>query len=213
VHARRCRIHGGRVGMVATGKDTHLFASDVRVDAPTEYGVIIDKSAYAELERVRVRGGEHSAVSIEGKATAHVRECDVASAGEAGLHVHAATATVTGGRFVNSGQSALLARAKARVVVTGTCFERTQQSLVAVRGGSDVTLNDCTLRRAAVAGIDVADTGSRLVGAALQRERRAQQRRDRGQGARSLSDCRHHRAPATTRSPSGTAGAWRCWGR
>jgi len=190
VHARRCRIHGGRVGMVATGKDTHLFASDVRVDAPTEYGVIIDKSAYAELERVRVRGGEHSAVSIEGKATAHVRECDVASAGEAGLHVHAATATVTGGRFVNSGQSALLARAKARVVVTGTCFERTQQSLVAVRGGSDVTLNDCTLRRAAVAGIDVADTGSRLSA----RKCSVNDARSSGaivaKGHISLSDCR-----------------------
>ncbi|MBK8591468.1 MAG: DUF1266 domain-containing protein [Sandaracinaceae bacterium] len=163
VHLRRCRVDGGRVGIIVSGKDTHLFATDVRVESPDEYGVIVDRSAYAELERVRVRGGKNSAVSVEAKAKVRLRDVDLRGAGEAGVQVHAATANVTGGHIVGVGMSALLAREKARVSVTGARFERSAQSLVAVRDGSDVVLEDCMLRRAKVAGIDVGGSGSRVV--------------------------------------------------
>jgi hypothetical protein len=163
VHLRRSRIDGGRVGIIASGKDTHLFATDVRVESPDEYGIIIDRSAYAELLRVRVRGGKHSAVSVEDKAKVRLRDVDLGGAGEAGLQVHAATATLEGGLIARTGHSALLARAKARVSVTGARFERAAQSLLAVRDASDVVLEDCMLRRAKVAGIDVGGSGSRVV--------------------------------------------------
>lgn len=164
VHLRRCRIEGGRVGIIASGEDTHLFATDVRVESPDEFGVIIDGGAYAELERVRVRGGKNSSVSVEDKATVRLRDLDLAGAGEAGLQVHAATATLAGGLIARTGNAALLAWAKARVTVTGARFERAAQSLVAVRDGSDVELEDCTLRRAKLAGIDVGGSRSQLVG-------------------------------------------------
>ncbi|MBK6811494.1 MAG: right-handed parallel beta-helix repeat-containing protein [Sandaracinaceae bacterium] len=163
VHLRRCRVDGGRVGIIVSGKDTHLFATDVRVESPDEYGVIVDRSAYAELERVRVRGGKNSAVSVEAKAKVRLRDVDLGGAGEAGLQVHSATATLEGGLIARTGYSALLVRAKARVSVTGARFERSAQSLVAVRDGSDVVLEDCMLRRAKVAGIDVGGSGSRVV--------------------------------------------------
>lgn len=189
VHVQRCRVEGGRVGMVASGKDTHLMATDVRVESPDEYGVIVDTQAHAQLERVRVRGGKHSAVSIESKATAHLRDVDLANAGEAGIQVHAASATVVGGVVAGSGMSALLARAKARVRVTGARFERAGQALVAVRGGAEVVLDDCTLRRAKLAGIDVGDAGSRAVA----RRCRVEDMRGSGvlvaQGSGSLDDC------------------------
>jgi hypothetical protein len=109
VHLRRCRVDGGRVGIIVSGKDTHLFATDVRVESPDEYGVIVDRSAYAELERVRVRGGKNSAVSVEAKAKVRLRDVDLGGAGEAGLQVHAATATLEGGLIARTGYSALLA--------------------------------------------------------------------------------------------------------
>lgn len=165
VHLQRCCIDGGRVGLLASGEDTHVFARDLRVESPDEFGVIVDSGAQADLERVRVsaKGSKHSAISIESKATARLRDCDVRGAGEAGVQVHAATATVTGGQIVGTGMSALLAREKARVHVTGARFERAGQSLVAVRAGSEVNLTDCTLQRAKLAGLDVGESRSRLV--------------------------------------------------
>ena len=191
VHLRRCRVDGGRVGIIVSGKDTHLFATDVRVESPDEYGVIVDRGAYAELERVRVRaqGSTNSAVSIESKATALLRDCDLRGAGEAGVQVHAATANVTGGHIVGVGMSALLAREKARVRVTGARFERAGQSLVAVRTGSEVVMEDCALLRAKVAGIDVGGARTRAVA----RRCRVEDVHSSGvlvaEGSASLEDC------------------------